>query len=98
MMITSAGALRRQKLAELTSTTGALIVGLGIGIYVARAFAGLAVWFVVAGVLSHGWGMYDRHKQTLADGAAPPWWWRALYGICWIVLAVVLFIAALRAT
>lgn len=84
----------RQKLAELTSATGALIVGIGIGIYLAGPLGGLALWFVIVGIVLHGWGMFDRHRELVAATATPPLWWRALYALCWVGLAA-LFVYAL---
>ncbi|MBZ0231427.1 MAG: hypothetical protein K8M05_03690 [Deltaproteobacteria bacterium] len=83
----------RQKLAELTSSTGALIVGIGIGVYLAAPLGGLALWFVLVGVALHGWGMFDRHRELVAATETPPLWWRALYALCWVGLAALLVYA-----
>lgn len=87
--------LDRQKLAELTSATGALLLGVGIGVFLAGPLAGLALWFVLLGFLLHGWGMFDRHRALIAETARPPLWWRALYAICWIGLAALLAYAVI---
>jgi hypothetical protein len=89
--------MNREKLADLTSSTGALILGVGIGIYLAGALDGTALWFLLLGALLHGWGMFDKHKSLIAATASPPLWWRALYGVCWIGLALLLVYAVIRA-
>ena len=83
----SMNAAARRKAADLLSTTGALVLGVGIGLLV-PAFGAAIAWFAIAlGVLSHGWGMYERHRLDLQAGAMLPWWVRLLYWLCWIGLA-----------
>ncbi len=75
------------KAAELLSTTGALVLGVGIGLLV-PALGTTIAWLTIAlGILSHGWGMYERHRLDLQAGAVLPWWARLLYWLCWIGLA-----------
>jgi hypothetical protein len=86
------------KLADLTSSTGALILGIGIGIYLAGALRAAALGFLLVGALLHGWGMFDKHKSLIAATASPPLWWRALYVTCWVGLVVLLGYAIVRVT
>jgi hypothetical protein len=43
---------------------------------------------VVVGVLLHIWGMLDRHRFVRAVDM--PLWSRALFRLCWIVLAILM--------
>jgi len=90
--------LDRQKLAELTSTTGALLLGIGIGVYLAGPLGELAIWFVTLGFLLHGWGMFDRHRALIAATERPPLWWRALYAACWAGLVALVAYAIVHST
>jgi hypothetical protein len=47
----------RLKLAMLSSTTGAGVLGFGLGALAARYVASIAVPIVIAGMLLHSWGM-----------------------------------------
>lgn len=83
----STNAAARRKAAELLSTTGALVLGVGIGLLV-PAVGTVVAWLAIAlGVLSHGWGMYERHRLDLQGGTVLPWWASLLYWLCWIGLA-----------
>ena len=83
----STDAVARRKAAELLSTTGALVLGVGIGLLVPAVGTAIAWLAIALGVLSHGWGMYERHRLDLQAGAALPWWAPLLYWLCWIGLA-----------
>lgn len=78
--------LRRRKIAELTSATGAGVLGAGIGLLLADLLSRYAMAFLVIGFLSHGWGMYQRH-QLDAGSAESALWIRWVYWICWVSLA-----------
>lgn len=88
--------INREKLAELTSSIGAGIIGVGIGVYLAGPLGGMALWFVLLGIALHGWGMFDRHRSLVAATGEPPLWWQALYAVCWVGLAVLLVFAVAR--
>jgi hypothetical protein len=64
-----------------------LVLGVGIGLLVPAVGIAIAWLAIALGVLSHGWGMYERHRLDLQAGAALPWWARLLYWLCWIGLA-----------
>ena len=78
----------RLKRAELTSGVGALVLGTGLGALFARHLAPAAVALVAAGLLLHGWGMYDKHRLERGSGTAPVRYATALYWLCWALLAV----------
>lgn len=85
----------RLKLAELTSSVGAGILGAGIGILLAGYLSGLGLPILVLGLVLHSWGMRDKH--ALESGVAPVWWSTALYWSCWLALAGLAIYAVARA-
>ena len=87
----------RLKRSALASTFGAGLFGGGLGLLVARYVGDLALPILVAGALMHAWGMHDKHaiERDLGRPEAP--WTRALYWLCWLVLAGVAAAIVLRA-
>ena len=84
---------QRIKLAELTSSVGAGVLGAGIGVLLAPFAGGLAIPVLVLGLVLHGWGM--RSKHSLEAGTPQPWWSTALYWICWVALGgLIVYVAA----
>lgn len=82
------------KLAELASSIGAGVMGVGIGLLIATTAGGLAVPAVAIGLALHLWGMVDKHR---AERASPqPAWSVATYWLCWIALAGLVGVLALR--
>jgi uncharacterized membrane protein YecN with MAPEG domain len=77
----------RVKQAELMSSLGAGLLGFGLGAMVAPFVADLALLVLVAGALMHGWGMYNKHANERALGQAETLWMKALYWLCWLILA-----------
>jgi uncharacterized membrane protein YecN with MAPEG domain len=85
----------RLRLAELTSSLGAGVLGVGIGVLLASRIGGLAIPVLVVGGVLHVWGMLDKHRIQRSAGAYDPWWSRALYWLCWGLLgAMALYLAA----
>ncbi len=85
----------QRKAAELLSTTGALVLGVGIGLILPVAGSAIAWLTIALGIASHGWGMYERRRLDLQAGAMLPWWFQLLYWLCWIGLAaLVVYFAA----
>jgi hypothetical protein len=80
--------LTRRKQVDLLATTGALVAGLGAGAIAARALAPLAVMLLIVGGIAHAIGMTGRHRIDRAMGPLPGWF-RALYWLCWFVIAAV---------
>jgi hypothetical protein len=52
----------RMKSADLLSSTGALVLGIGLGVVFAAYIGRAAVAVLVVGVVSHGWGMLQKHR------------------------------------
>lgn len=77
--------VQRLKVAEVTSSLGAGVLGVGIGVLLAGYFAGLGLPILILGLVMHAWGM--RTKHALEAGAPQPAWSAALYWVCWIALA-----------
>jgi len=84
----------RLKLAELTSTFGAGVIGAGIGVLLATWLEGLGLSILAVGLLLHAWGMRDKH--ALEAGAPQPAWSTALYGACWLILGALALYAVAR--
>lgn len=94
---TSPAARTRAKLAELTGTTGAGVLGLGLGVLGADALRGAGPALLVLGGLLHGWGMLDKHRLEAGAGEVPPRWARILYWGCWGALGLALIWLVARA-
>ena len=62
----------RLRLAELSSSMGAGVLGIGIGVLAASWLRALGLMFVAVGVAMHGWGMLDKHRLERGD-ARPRW-------------------------
>lgn len=84
-----------ERRAELASSSGAGVLGAGLGALLAHWIGGSALALVVAGVLLHGWGMLERHR--LQAGAEIPRWSRSLYWVCWVFLAILTVWIGLKA-
>jgi drug/metabolite transporter (DMT)-like permease len=88
-------AARRLRLAELASGLGAGVLGLGIGILAADYLRDLGLPLLLVGLLLHAWGMADKHRlERTADEA--PRLAMLVYGLCWLVLAVLAIYVAVR--
>lgn len=83
----------RRRVASLTSTTGALLLGLGLGALFPGALGSGdgATALVLVGLAMHGWGMLDlRRLDRGGRTGRAPWWADAPYWLCWLALAAVL--------
>ncbi len=78
----------RLKQAEIASSLGAGVLGLGLGALAAPYLSNLIAPILVLGVLLHGWGMFDKHAIERGAGRRDTWWMKALYWFCWIALAI----------
>ena len=85
----------RVRLAELSSSLGAGVLGLGLGALLASQLHGLGVPIILIGLVLHVWGMTDKHR--LEHGRAQLWWSTALYWICWVGLAGLATVLIVRA-
>lgn len=78
----------RLKLAEVTSSVGALVLGVGIGAIMSQRIAGAGTAVAVVGAMLHAIGMWDKHRIESRVVAVKLWWVTALYWICWLLLAI----------
>jgi cation transport ATPase len=76
----------RLKLAELTGSIGAGVLGAGLALLLPAAAAAYALPILILGALMHGWGMLDKHRLEQSAGARRPVWAEALYWGCWLAL------------
>ena len=76
----------RLKRAELLSGVGAGVLGAGLALLFARPLERYAVPLLLLGLISHGWGMYAKHRLEVADGVELPPWAAWLYWGCWVLL------------
>jgi len=89
--------MTRLKLAELTSGMGALVLGTGLGALFSHWFAPVAGLMALAGVVAHGFGMWDKHRLEAQAHAESGAWVVVLYWVCWLLLAsVVMFVFVWR--
>jgi hypothetical protein len=80
------------KLAEVTSGIGALVLGVGLGALFPQWFAPAAGLMALAGVVTHSYGMWEKHRLEAPTGAAGGPWAIALYWVCWLLLAAVVVV------
>lgn len=78
--------LRRLRMAELTSSFGAGVLGVGIGVLAGEYLHRIGLPVLIAGLILHGWGMADKHRLAAGAGVPDVWWSTALYWICWVLL------------
>ena len=79
----------RQKEVDLASSSGAGLVGLGLGALLGAVLRPMAIALVAVGVALHGWGMVVRHRGERAAGIKLPAWARWLYWTCWVALTLI---------
>ena len=86
--------MTRLKFAELTSGIGALVLGVGLGALFPQWFSASAGLIVFAGVFTHAFGMWDKHRLEAQAHVETGPLVVALYWVCWLLLAgvsIVLF-------
>lgn len=87
----------RIKLAELTSTVGAGVIGAGIALLLNAYLADLAIPILILGLVAHAWGMMDKHAIEERTRVERVWWSIVLYWACWVALAALALYAVVRA-
>lgn len=82
--------VNRLHVAEMTSSVGALVLGIGVGAYISTSLGNLAAAVFFAGVALHAWGMWDQHRIDSRIAQPEPAWSKALFWLCWVMLVAVL--------
>ena len=78
---------------EILGTSGAAILGAGVGLLLARWLAPIALPLFLVGLVVHSWAMYARHRLESRGGVVRAWWEIGAYWICWLALAGLLIYA-----
>ena len=87
----------RLKRAEITSTVGAGVLGAGVALLLDELLKPYTIPLLLAGLLTHSWGMRDKHRLDARATATRVWWVEALYLGCWAALiALALYLAAAK--
>ena len=81
---------QRLKVAQITSSTGALVLGVGIGALLAPWLNPVAGFITILGLSIHAVGMWDAHRLEKNGQVPASRVVAALYWICWVLLAVLL--------
>ena len=81
--------------AEVLSTTGAVVLGAGLGLLFSRWLSAFASALFVAGACVHGYGMYARHRLDTSRNVLRARWEEPVYWLCWLLLAGLLAYAFL---
>jgi hypothetical protein len=93
--VTGGDRTAREKQADLASSGGAAVLGLGLGALLTWIPASFASGLVVVGIVLHSWAMLE--KRRVAEGAPIPTWSRLLFWMCWLLLAIILLWLVLQA-
>jgi hypothetical protein len=89
----------RMKMAELLSGVGAVVLGMGLGLLFSRFLSPYITPLILIGLLTHAWGMFDKHRFESASAGVRLWWAEVLYWVCWgalFVLAAYIAVSILR--
>lgn len=74
----------RLKFAELISSLGAGVMGIGFGAIFSEYLKPFSVMILIIGLLSHAVGMFDKHKIENNNEVFQPAWAIFLYWSCWV--------------
>lgn len=85
----------RLKRAELLGSAGAVVLGAGVGLLFARFLIPYTIPLLITGLLTHAWGMFDKHRLEKASAGVRLWWEESLYWGCWIALLILAIYIAL---
>jgi hypothetical protein len=81
--------MTRLKVAELTSGVGALVLGIGLGALTSHWVGSAAGLVTLMGLVTHGVGMWDKHRLESMPDVADRRWTVGLYWACWLLLVAV---------
>jgi uncharacterized membrane protein len=84
------------KRAELLSSVGAGVLGAGIALLLADVLSPYTGAILLAGLLAHAWGMFQKHQLERQRLVARVGWIESLYWLCWLILAGLLLVIILR--
>lgn len=85
---------RSESAANLLSTVGAGVAGLGGGIVLAEQLASFGWWLLGVGAFVHFSAMIGKHRLERRSGYRPTRWEGAAYWLCWLLLAAVAVVVA----
>jgi hypothetical protein len=92
-MTTPTDSQSQLKRAQTTSTVGAGVLGAGLALLVGDRMAAYAIPILLVGLVTHVWGMYDKHRLEGRSDVMRLWWAELLYWACWIgLLALLVYI------
>jgi hypothetical protein len=74
----------------MTSSVGALVLGIGVGAFMSTSLGSLAAAVFFAGVALHALGTWDQHRIDARIAQPEPAWSKALFWLCWMLFVVVL--------
>ena len=75
--------------AEILSTTGAGVLGAGLGLLPGRWLAPFALALLLAGAAAHVFGMYSKHRLESRAGVRRARWEGPVYWLFWLMLAAI---------
>ena len=85
-----------RKRAELLSAVGAGVLGAGLALLIAELLAPYAVAILIVGLCAHAWGMFWKHRLESQASSVRLWWAELLYWSCWVALALLVVVIAMR--
>ena len=85
------------RVAQLTSSIGAGVLGIGLGSITSHWIDSLGIPVLVVGLVMHAVGMATQHRLERREGQARPWWSTLLYWLRWASLALLTSLIVLRA-
>lgn len=80
------------KRADLASSVGAGLLGVGLGILLFPLLQPFWVLTVALGGVIHVWGMFTKHRLEKEASMSAVWWSDVLYWLCWLMLLFGVFL------
>jgi ABC-type Mn2+/Zn2+ transport system permease subunit len=79
---------KRLKRAELLGGIGAVVLGVGIGLFFSSFLNSFAAAFLLVGIVAHAAGMFQKHRLEKETTPLSIWWSELLYWVCWAALLI----------